>query len=282
MAGFVILFIIADMFFTATNPVGNSWLFPKNDFEKTIAAKGTSKFEKVFYGGSMVVAAYREPLSGSGYVEMGMDYGKTSYLLKMLEQGLITVSGEIVMGMNYFSFLDSLETNPGYIWHKKFYEPYVYFCRDRLKVFFTDALSNILNGKYRLNRYYETEKYRYSGVWTDAELDERIVVHSGRFWGLELSAFEGNFSALEELIDYCARSGIRLRGVWMPYNPYCPVPAIYAQVMDKANSIMDAHGVEHIDMTGAYPREYFHDLGHLNYEVGAVAFTKEIDLWLTS
>ena len=28
------------------------------------------------------------------------------------------------------------------------------------------------------------------------------------------------------------------------------------------------------------PREYFHDLGHLNYEYGAVKFTEEIDSWL--
>jgi hypothetical protein len=68
----------------------------------------------------------------------------------------------------------------------------------------------------------------------------------------------------------------------MPYNPYSPVPDIYASVMVEANAVMAARGVEVIDMTHSFPRGYFHDKSHLNYELGAVAFTKEIDLWLVS
>jgi len=280
LAILVALFLMLEALLSTLDPVGNSPFFRKNDYEKTIAIHGTTRFDKVFYGGSNVHAAYMERLSTSGYVDFGLEYGKLTYLLTMLEKDLITVTGDLVIGLNYFTLMDDLETNPGYAFHRKGIEPYVFFHRNRIQNFFTDALDNMLNGEFRLNRYHELDKYRYHGVWTDERLDARLIAHEERFWGLELSAFEGNLSALEKLIDFCKSNDIHLRAVWMPYNPYSPVPEIYRSVIAEASAILAAHGIEYIDMTDAFPREYFYDMSHLNYETGAVAFTREIDIWL--
>ena len=68
--------------------------------------------------------------------------------------------------------------------------------------------------------------------------------------------------------------------VWMPYNPYSPKSELYGRVMERANAIFVAYNLEVIDLTYAFSRENFHDTGHFNDEVGAVNFTREIDLWI--
>ena len=282
LVSLVVLFVILELLMSVFNPVGALPVFPKNDFEKTVAANGSSDFDRIFYGGSNVFAAYIESSSTSGYVDFGLEYGKVIYLLTMLEDGYITVSDGIVLGLNYFTFMDALTTNPGYIWHRDDFELYSLFYQNRIKNFFTGAVDNIINGRFHIDLYDDIDKTRFYGVWTEERLERRIANHERLYWQLQLSAFEGNLAAFRQLVDYCEENDIRLRAVWMPYSPYSPVPDIYIELMTVVNALMTAHGIDFIDMTNSFPQEYFLDLSHMNYDIGAVAFTREIDLWLAS
>ena len=274
------MFICLEILLRETNPVGRSSLFPRNDHEITIAIHETSTFDKILYGTSPVVAAFREAMSESEFVEFGLVYGKLTYLKTMLERGIITVNEEIVLGLSTGVFYDNLTTDPRYIFHMRPYEPYLYFNRDRINTFLNNTLDNFLDGNFSANRYLSTDKWLYYGVMSDDELDEMLEVQKERFWGLEIDEFENNLKALEWLINYCENNQIRLRAVWMPLNPYGPIPEIFEEVSMKADDILSSRGIEVKDMKNHFPREYFHDLGHMNYEVGAIEFTKEIDLWL--
>jgi hypothetical protein len=276
----VAMFLVFNYLLLMTNPIACLPFFPKNDHEITIAIHGTTSFDSIVYGSSPVVAAFKGEKTNSGFVEFGLVYGKITYLLEMLEREIITVNRDIVLGLNFAVFLDELTTDPRYIWHRRPLEPYLYFYRDRVNTFFTNALHNALDGNFRLRRYPSLVKWLYFGVMTDERLEAQLAVHEERFWGLPLSAFEKNLAALERLIIFCSENGIRLRAVWMPYNPYYPQPDIYKQVAAEANAIFAAYGIEVKDMSDAYPREYFYDVGHLNFDTGAEAFTREMDLWL--
>ena len=278
----IIMFLLLDAILTATNPVGKSTLFRMNDFEKTIAIHGTTEFDSIIYGSSPVVAGFKGAESSSGYVEFGLVYGKITYLLTMLEKGHITVDKDIVLGLSITVFMDQLDTDPRYIWHKSPLEPYLYFYRDRVNTLFSDSFGRFLDGDFTVQRYTNMEKLLYHGVLSDEKIDATLAVHEEKFWGLPMEAFEENLAALERLIVYCGDHGIRLRALWMPCNPYRPAPEIYDKVISEANVILAAGGIEIRDMTHSYPREYFYDIGHLNYEVGAEVFTREIDIWLAS
>jgi len=55
--------------------------------------------------------------------------------------GLIEVGSELVIGLNYFTLMDTLETNPTYPWHKSIYEPYLYFNRNRINPVIVDGFT---------------------------------------------------------------------------------------------------------------------------------------------
>ena len=278
----VMLFVGLDFFLKAANPVASSAFFRNNDHEITIALNESNEFDKVFYGSSPVVSAYRPDLSDSGFTEMGIVYGKITYLLKMLEKGIITVNDEIVLGLSIAVFMDELTTDRSYIWHKGTFEPYIFFYRDRLMTFVNRAMHNFIDGDFELPRHYNYEKWLYYGSVSDEELEEMIETHTERFWNLDISVFYENLAALEALIDYCAGNGIRLRAIWMPVNPSVPVPDVYAEVFGRANEIMSNGGVEVCDMTSSFGPVNFHDIGHMNFETGAVAFTEAFDEWVGS
>ncbi|MCL2227201.1 MAG: hypothetical protein FWB97_06190 [Oscillospiraceae bacterium] len=276
----IIMFLFLDLYLRTVNPVGHSVFFRKNDFEITVALHETSEFDRVFYGNSAVVSAFRENDSSSGYVELGLLLGTVSDLQAMLERGYVTVSESIVLGLNIFVLMDDLPTDPSYIWHRRAWEPYLFFYRDRIWNFFTNTFDGFLNGIFSIRRFTNLQKYLYFGSMSDLELDERLADFEERFWGLPLYAFEKNLAALEWLIEFCQTHDIRLRILWMPYNPHSPKPEIYEKVMVEANAIFEAHGVEVKDWTHAFARENFYDTGHFNDEVGAGNFTREIDAWL--
>lgn len=278
----LVLFIIVNGACEWFRPVSNLGVFRKNDFEKSTSLHPGNTYRDILFGNSVVISSFIEDDSVSGYLNFGIDYGKISDLLGMLTcRGGITVTDNIVIGLNYFVFMDTLPTNPSYVWHKKPYEPYLYFERDRLSGFFMNTFTNIISGNHPyMNRYKSLSKELYFGNLTDDELDLKIDGYRRDYWGMDLSGFSQNLTDLMKLIDLCGSRSIRLRAVWMPYNPYSPLPDIYVAVMNEANSIFDAGGIEVYDMTDIFQRGMFYDLGHFDYENGAPAFTKEIDKWL--
>ena len=65
----LLLFIICDLFLTAASPVSKTDLVYKNDYEKTLAAHGgKTEYDRVFFGNSVVISAFIEDESQSGYV----------------------------------------------------------------------------------------------------------------------------------------------------------------------------------------------------------------------
>jgi hypothetical protein len=276
------MFFAADLGLTAWAPVENSLLFLKNDYEKTILTHGgQTEYNKVLFGNSVIISAFVEEESASGYVNFGLDYGKVTDLLAMLEKGMLKPKSDLVLAMNYFVFMDDLETNPTYPWFRKNCEPYLYFQRDRLSQTFKAGVSKILTGAV-MPLYTELNKSVYYGVLPDEKLDEKIAVYKERYWGLDLTHYEDNLNALEQLITYCDTHDIRLRAIWMPWNSYIAYPENPAKVNEAVNRILEAGNIEVLDLSDSYPRECFHDLGHLEYNSGAPLFTKEIDEWLVS
>ncbi len=135
LLAFCLLCFGLDAYWTRTGTIENSDLFTHNDFEKTILAHGGQRvYDRVFYGNSVVISAYMEEESASGYANFGIDYGVMTDLLGMLRRGDITVTEDLVLGLNYFVFLDTMDTNPTYPWHRGWGEPYLYSPRDRLLV----------------------------------------------------------------------------------------------------------------------------------------------------
>ena len=58
--------------------------FLLNDFELTRRDHPEQVWDKVFFGNSVVISAYREDVSQSGYVNLGLDYGVVRDLWEML------------------------------------------------------------------------------------------------------------------------------------------------------------------------------------------------------
>lgn len=279
--GLVIAIVLIDIKLTSIDPVGKSTLFKKNDFEKIKLTHPEEVYDKVFYGNSVVISAFIEENSKSGYINMGMDYGTVEDLSKILEKDMIKIGSELVIGVNYLTFLDTFDTNPTYPWHKDIYEPYPYFQRDRLHTFITDGIKNLLNKEsFATKRYSNLNRYVYNGVLSDEELDEKIEKYIELYWNKGLEYYQENYKSLQKIIDYCKEKDIELRFVFFPWNDYIEKPGNVVAVEEKAKEIMKSNNIEFIDLSNAYAREYFHDLGHLNYEFGAVEFTKEIDKWL--
>lgn len=279
--GLIAAVIIFDIFLASIDPVGKSDLFRKNDFEKIKLTHPEEIYEKVFYGNSVVISGFIEEESKSGYMNMGMDYGTIEDLSKILEKNMISIGTDLVVGVNYLVFLDTLDTNPTYPWHRKIYEPYLYFQRDRLHAFIMDGIDNILRGeKFVTVRHTDLNRYVYYGVLSDEELDKKIEGYKKFYWNIGIKHYEKNYKALQKLINYCRERDIELRFVWFPWNDYIAKPENVVAVEKKAKEIMEYNNIEYIDLADAFGREYFHDLGHLNYELGAVEFTKGIDKWL--
>lgn len=276
------LFTAFDVYLSKSNPVSNSNLFYKNDYEKTILSNDNRKnYKDIFYGNSAVISAFDEEKSTSSYVNFGLDYAKISDLTEMLNKGYITVEDNIVIGLNYFTLMDTLDTNPTYPWHRKTFEPYLYFQRDRLYNFIENNINSLLSTvKLSDVRYDNLEKSVYYGKMTEDEITKKIETHKSLFWDLGMENYEENFKALQKLIDYCNKNNIRLRAVWMPWYKGVEIPKKPNEVKGIAIDILNKNNIEVLDLEHSFSDECFHDIGHLNWEVGAGIFTKEIDQWL--
>ena len=279
--GLLSLIIMIEVVLIQTNPVGKYNVFPKNDFEKIIAKYPEDAYDKVFYGNSAVISSFIDSQSKSGYSNIGVDYGTIEDLYGILDKGLIKVGSELVIGLNYFTLMDTLDTNPTYPWHKDIYEPYLYFNRDRINPVIVDGLNHLIKGEEFIGtRYDSLDRHVYSGIMGEEELSERIQVHKERYWELGIEHFDDNFKALEKVIQFTKENDIRLRCIILPWNDVIEKPSSALLAESGALEILNAHSIEVLDLTDSLPREYFHDLGHLNYENGAVKFTEEIDSWL--
>ena len=251
-----------------------------NDFEVTRRDHPEEVWDKVFFGNSVVISAYREDVSGSGYINLGLDYGVVEDLWEMVDKGTITLGSELVVGLSDLTLYDHFETNPTYPWHREFYEPYCYFQRDRLRAFLEETIVGVMDGTAPAAPYTGQEKAHYTGSMSQAALEEKIA--ASPYSHLPIEDFQENLQALAKLADYCEKNGVRMRAVWMPLNPTLPVSEETRAVYDQAKAVCEEKGVTFYDMEDALEAACFYDIGHLNYEYGAYRFTEVIDPWLQS
>ncbi len=259
----------------------SSGRFIRNDYEIVRAAHPEEVWDRVFFGNSIVISAFLEEESESGYVNLGVDYGVVADLWDMVRQGEIQIGGELVIGLNDLTLYDEFPTNPGYPWHKKPWEPFLYFRRDRLQTLFFESVSQALTGfDPEYGKFQDQARAVYHGSLSQAQLDEKAA--NSKYLALPMEDFEKNFQALAQLTAWCRDNGVRLRALWMPLNPDFDVPESTLAVKARTRSFCEENGVGWEDWSGRLDRSCFYDFGHLNREYGAHIFTKEIDPWLLS
>ena len=272
-AVFVVLDLLLSVVFTPY--LIGSGRFVLNDFELTVRDHPEQVWDKVFFGNSVVISAYREEVSESGYVNLGLDYGVIRDLWEMLQKGNIKIGSELVIGLSDLTLYDKFETHPTYPWHKDWYEPYAYFQRDRLPL----LVENTLFGR-EWEDHSDRQKIHYTGSMSSEELAEKIA--TSRYVNLPIEDFQENMACLEKIADYCEKHNIRLRCVWMPVNPEVEISAETRAVYDQTAAICKEQGIEFLNLERALDVPCFYDIGHLNYEYGAYRFMEVIDPWLVS
>jgi hypothetical protein len=277
----VLAIAVGDLALTYNNFIVNSDYFVKNDFEITQEHHPEKVWDKVFFGNSVVISSYMEDESSSGYINLGLDYGVVTDLWEMIDKRYINIGSELVIGINYLTLYDEFETNPTYIWHKNWYEPYVYFERDRFYPIITDGFDKLLQGQNPMPyKYLPQEKNVYHGALSDRALDAAMERYENEFFNQPIEKFTKNISALEKVINYCDKNNIRVRVVWMPWNPKCEKPQLLTDLKEYTQSKLNDLGVEMLDLEDSLGSECFYDTGHLNYDVGSPIFTEMIDEWL--
>lgn len=274
-------FFAADALLAHINPIVNSNIFVKNDFEITQHDHPEKVWDKVFFGNSVVISSYMEDKSSSGYINLGLDYGVVTDLRDMLKGGYINVGSELVVGLNYLTLYDDFDTNPTYIWHKKWYEPYAYFERDRFHPLITGMFTRLISGESVPPMTYTYQKKAvYHGRIAEAALADKMAEYDELYFSQPIEKFSENIKALEDVIGYCKKHGIRIRVIWMPWNPLFEKPALINEVHERADEVLRANGIEVLDLEDEFGPEYFYDTGHLNYDCGSERFTKYLDTWL--
>lgn len=257
---------------------GDFWL---NDYELTRRDHPEKVWDKVIFGSSELVAGFRDEESDSDYVNLGMDYGTIRDILTMLKKKTITVGSDLVLAVDSLCFYDGMDTNPVYPWHRQLWQPYAYFMRDRLNTSLMNTVRR-LSGEEVARGLHKTQmKAYYSGCLTQEELAQKVEKFSTMFYSAPFSEYRKNLDALDELADWCAEHGIRLRLLWLPRNQAVETPQRAQEVMDEANARCAAHGVETHDLTHALPDDCFYDLGHVNREHGSYMFMEVVDPWLS-
>lgn len=270
-----------DLALSHSRLIVNSSIFVKNDFEITQHDHPEMVWDKVFFGNSVVISAYMEDKSGSGYINCGLDDGVVTDLERLLKRRYMRVGSELVIGLNYLTLYDDFETNPTYIWHKELWQPYAYFERDRFYPLITGCFERLINGESVPPMTYSYQnKNVYHGRVADAALQDKMELYQTMFFDKPLSDYSENLKALEEVIKFCAVEKIRLRAVWMPWNPSCEKPQLVKDVRTAAEELLESYNIETLDLEDEFGEECFYDSGHLNYDVGSEKFTRIIDEWL--
>lgn len=275
---FLVLFFL--LFDYAAMCYGEShWTVATNDYEVTKRDHPEKVWDKVFFGNSDIISSYREDLSESGYINLGMDYGVVTDLWELIDQGHITIGSDLVIGMNMFLLYDDFDTNPSYIWHREAWEPYTYFHRGKMKTYLENAVKTVLH-KGTIGTGVAGKIYYY-GTMSDADILAKEVSFEERFYNLPLDAFDENIEALDKIADWCDEHDVRLRILWTPVNPLAEDQELILQLTDIVNEWCQERGIESVDYTDSFPKECFYDGTHMNYEYGAYIFTEEVDKWLS-
>lgn len=282
-------FVCSDLLIGWWDPMVSSRRFYKNDFTKTIYHHNGLNHGPVFFGNSAVTGAYIEPESQSKLVEMGLSLGKLTDLKAILERNLFHVEGQLVVGIDVHTMLDSLNTDPTYTWLKPWYQPYVYAYRDYFRDSGSELVRQLYKGARDLNPSemlsYQPrwiDKELYLGHKTDDELRKKWDEYNRRFGWMTEKDFKENLASLDWVIQYSKERGLPLRVVWMPWNRGYELPAYMPALKNNINQKLQAAGIPVLDQLTAYDPKYFHDLVHLSREEGAPVFTKEVDAWLAS
>lgn len=280
LGAFLLVFLALDLLLGAVfQPyIITSGRFVCNDFELTKRAHPEEVWDKVFFGNSVVISAYREDVSDSGYVNLGLDYGVVRDLWQMMQKDQIEIGSELVIGLSDLTLYDKFETHPTYPWHQDWYEPYAYFQRDRLRLYLESTVK-ALRGIAPEN-HMEQDKAHYFGSMSSQALAEKL--ETSRYVNLPIEDFQENMRCLEQVADFCAKGNIRLRCVWMPVNPEVEISKETRAVYEQVKDICESKQIEFLDLERALPVECFYDIGHLNYEYGAYRFMEVIDPWLAS
>lgn len=252
-----------------------------DDYEITRRDHPEKVWDRVFFGNSTVISSYREDLSRSGYINLGLDYGVVTDLWEMLYEGYIDIGSELVLGMNYLTLYDDFETNPSYIWHRGALEPYAYFQRDDLFQMCKDAAKTFL-GRGTPPAHAGMGKTVYHGCLSGKELAQKMESYDERFFHLPAEAFSKNLEALDKVGGWCEEHGVRLRVLWMPWNPSTEQPELCLSIRDTVADWCGGNDVTFLDFSDRFSAACFHDVSHLNYEYGAYHFTEEVDKWLLS
>lgn len=255
--------------------------FSLNDYEITRRDHPEEIWDKVFYGNSAVVFAYREDLSDSGYINFGVVYGSLMNLKTILRSDEVTFGNDLVVGLNWAAMFDNMETNPNYFWNRSFLEPYSYFQRDRLYAAFTGKLKSLVTGDpWAEGSYREQTKYCYSAALSDEELADKVAEYEKRYWSTGIQGCSANLASLQTVIEQCQEKNIRLRVVLMPWNPKIEKPEVILELNDAVKSICADGNIEVLDLTDTFDADCFYDLGHMDYEYGSQRFMEVIDPWL--
>ncbi len=277
----LIVFCIVDVYFLYNDPFIYSDVFPRDDFDVTKLQNPQEEWDKVFFGNSDVIAGYNQELSTTDYVNLGLDCGVVTDLEKMLDKKLINVKQELVVGLDYLALYDDFDTNPSYAWHKKWYEPYFYFERDKLygavdaalkRVFYSNKLQSALN-----YYHYPREKTVYVGNLSKEEIDIKIEKYTDMFFGLPDSAFDDNIKSIANVADYCNENGITMKVVFMPWNPDFEEPELFSRLEKRVIDALQGKNVAIFDLTDAVQAQYFHDTSHIEFNNGAKVFTELFD-----
>ncbi|KNF08356.1 hypothetical protein CLPU_8c01210 [Gottschalkia purinilytica] len=278
----VLILTVFEFFITKLDPINKNLVFYQNDFSKTVHSNPEMPWKNIFYGSSIVAGAFMDEKTSTDYVNMGIRYGKITDLEEMLKKNMLKVEDNIVIGMNVFTFLDELPTDPYYIWHKKIYEPYLYFYRGPILKYIETTYEQLKNNE-EINQVpdWVLQKQINHGRLSKEELDKKKNEYKKRYGNLNIDDFNKNIESLKRVIDYCDKNNIRLRAIWMPWNPVDTQFSYVDELKKEVNSIFNNNKIEVLDWTNKYEEKYFHDLGHLNFEEGAPKFTEEIDKWLS-
>jgi hypothetical protein len=273
-------FLAADSLIAAWDPVSRYDVFSKNDYQRTVDVHPQEGWLKVIFGNSSVIAAYDEANSKAGYVNLGMNYGKITDLDAMLRKGIIHVGEELVIGLNLFTFLDELPTDPSYPWHKRSFEPYLYFYRDQLTAAAHKYAIPLLEGKkIEINRKKLYAKELYYGTLKPADLQKKIDEYKATYYKEPIDSFQDNLDAFDDVLVFAKDHGISVRVLWMPWNRKLPSPAVVDELKAHVTSELAGTDFTYTDWMDKFEPEQFHDLGHLNVQRGRPAFTKELDRW---
>lgn len=240
-------------------------------------------WDKVFFGSSVVISSYREEESTSGYINAGLNCGLVSDLWAMIKKNEIKIGSELVIAFNsVLSLYDDFMPDPTNPWKRKWYEPYCYFQRDRLRMLVKNAVLTYIFKDNKLNRPYLNQRRElYFGAMSNQELrdklsSERFKVYSN----LKFTNLKENMKALRCLTDYCKRNKIRLRFVWIDPNPQVEMFPISKEVYTFIKNYAKENEIEILDLSGKFDEECYYDQAHLNYEYGSHVFTEVIDPWL--